>query len=138
MRKQERERNNFIHTQNYGSVMDNYVNHDILDLMPEEVKDTTKELGDIKELLCERTKQQATERERMDDHDNNLVPLLPEAMWMLNTGDRRKKVFTKKHMRSILALCFGVAFPRNNTRRDVLLAELEKRIASHPEKLVSA
>ena len=98
MRKQERERNNFIHTQNYGSVMDNYVNHDILDLMPEEVKDTTKELGDIKELLCERTKQQATERERMDGHDNNLVPLLPEAMWMLNTGERRKKVFTKEHM----------------------------------------
>ncbi|KAL7541497.1 hypothetical protein ACHAXR_010974 [Thalassiosira sp. AJA248-18] len=129
MRKQQRQSmRNLISNQNDGIVVDD--GHDVIaDLTPEEATDITKELVEIKELLQARIEQQGTEEETIEKS------LLPEAMWMLRTGERRKKIFTKEHIRSILSFCFGVDFPRNNTRRDVLLAELEEQIVMHPDIL---
>mmetsp|Transcript_5936 Transcript_5936/g.11412 ORF Transcript_5936/g.11412 Transcript_5936/m.11412 type:complete len:549 (+) Transcript_5936:38-1684(+) len=139
MRKQEREQNkSILYAKNDGAVTTgNVVNRDILDLTPEEVKDITKDLTEIRQALGARAKRMATETQRTEDDD--LVSLLPEAMRMLEKGERRKRVLTKAHIRSILALQFGVIFPRNdrNTRREVLMAKLEEQIASHPEKLES-
>ena len=58
----------------------------------------------------------------------HLQTLLPEAMWMFKTGERRKKVFTKDHIRAILKFCFDMYLPVNNTRRDDLLDTLEMAI----------
>mmetsp|Transcript_14406 Transcript_14406/g.31016 ORF Transcript_14406/g.31016 Transcript_14406/m.31016 type:complete len:544 (+) Transcript_14406:89-1720(+) len=139
MRKQERERNkSILSAKNDGAVISgDVVNRDILDLTPEEVKDITKDLTEIRQALDARAKRMAIETQRKEDDD--LVSLLPEAMWMLKNGERRNRVLTKAHIRSILALQFGVTFPRNdrNTKRDVLMAKLEEQIASHPEKLES-
>jgi len=136
MRKQKRERSNYFRAQMYDkSNVKNNADNEVLDLTPEEANDIKKELVEIKHLLLARLKQQTNEKKHMDQ--DNLISLLPEAIWMLQTGERRKKVFTKDHIRSILSLCFGITYPRNNTKRDALLKELEKWGTRYPEKLLS-
>ena len=96
------------------------------DLTPEEAAEITTELAEIKRVLKSKLDQRGTESERVDR--GHLQTLLPEAMWMFKTGERRKKVFTKDHIRAILAFCFDMHLPVNNTRRDDLLDALEMAI----------
>ena len=99
IRRQERERQKFIRTQSLSSAKANGVD----DLTPEEAKAISLDLAEIKGLIKERLRQQQELK--------RLQSLLPEAMWMYRMGERRKRVFTKDHIRSILLLQFGIDLP---------------------------
>ena len=105
IRRQERERQKFIRTQSLSSAKANGVD----DLTPEEARAISLDLAEIKGLIKERLRQQQELK--------RLQSLLPEAMWMYRMGERRKRVFTKDHIRSILQLQFGIDLPMkmNNT-----------------------
>eukprot|EP00986_Skeletonema_menzelii_P006646 scaffold2532_cov79-Skeletonema_menzelii.AAC.7 len=64
-----------------------------------------------------------------------LTELLPNAIWMFLNNERRKRLFTSDHIRSILLFCFDDAsLARKNTvKRDELLSELERLNDEHPD-----
>lgn len=126
MRKQERER------RDYDAAAGGSDDDDSLDFLTrEESEDIAAELSEIKGLLLDvkRKEDRARDRERLES-------LLPEAVSMFQKGERRRRMFTKDHIRSILALRFGVFRPRTNTIRTKLLAELEKKVADNPDDLL--
>ena len=134
MRKQERKIDKLISAQNYGTTStEEDTDASIEELTPEEANNITKELVEIKTLLRARVDQQEMERDKVER--DKLQLLLPEALRMLRTGERRK-MFTKDHIRSILAFCCGVHLSKRMSRDD-LLAELEKQSAEYPEKLMT-
>lgn len=126
MRKQERQKQQYEREVDYMAENANGGDSSsIQDLSPEEMRDITTELVDIKEILQEKVQQLNTEDERIE-HER-LRKLLPEAIWMFKTGERRKKVFTMEHIRSILVFCFDICLPKNVQRKD-MLEELEKLV----------
>ena len=67
--------------------------------------------------------------------------LLPQALWMLRTGERRKRIFTREHIYSILVLCYNMEITSLTTNKkkknvgwDVLYKELAERYLECPEQ----
>ena len=133
MRRQERERQHFIHTQKEISSASNGV---FDDLTPEEAKAISLELAEIKRLIKSRLGLQQG-MERTTKHREKMQSLLSEATWLLRMGERRKRVFTKEHIRSILLLRYGIDLPRNNASWEDLMNVLEEQRSKHPEQQLS-
>jgi len=105
----------------------------------QQVKDLTTELIEIKNLLKEEAQRQKSAKVERGEVER-LAKLLPEALWMFMNGERRKRLFTTDHIRSILIFCFDDAAAAALTRksivkRDTLLAELERRNDENPDLL---
>jgi response regulator RpfG family c-di-GMP phosphodiesterase len=105
----------------------------------QQVKDLTTELIEIKNLLKEEAQRQKSAKVERGEVER-LAKLLPEALWMFMNGERRKRLFTTDHIRSILIFCFDDAAAAALTRksivkRDNLLAELERRNDENPDLL---
>ena len=133
MRRQERERQHFIHTQKEISSASNGV---FDDLTPEEAKAISLELAEIKRLIKSRLGLQQG-MERTTKHREKMQSLLSEATWLLRMGERRKRVFTKEHIRSILLLRYGMDLPRNNASWENMMNVLEEQRSKHPEQQLS-
>jgi len=131
MRRQERERQHFTHTQSLSVGNDDKVG--IEELTPEEAKAIARELAEIKSLIKERLGQQDSERTIQERQ--KLQSLLAEANWLLRTGERRKRVLTKDHIRSVLLFEFGIELPRNNVSWDDAMNVLEEQRTKHPDQL---
>ncbi len=106
--------------------------------MPQQIKDLTAELVEIKNLLKEEAQRETNiklEQEEME----RLTKLLPNALWMFLNNDRRKnRLFTKDHIRSILLFCFNDASlvrRKSAVTRDELLIELERLNDEDPDIL---
>ena len=97
----------------------------------QQIKDLTTELIEIKNLL----QGEAQRRNKV----KKLTKLLPEALSMYINGERRKRLFTTDHIRSILIFCFDdasfLAARKSIVKRDDLLAELERMNDQHPDLL---
>jgi hypothetical protein len=102
------------------------------DLTTEQFREIANDLIEIRRLIqAQMTSMEgANERERMRS-------LLPEAIWMYRTGERRKRVFTRDHIKSILSSCYDVdVTSKRNARWEVLLRELEDQCTDRPEGLL--
>ncbi len=123
IRRQERERQKFIRTQSLSSANDGA--NGVENLTPEEANAIALDLAEIKGLIKERLGQQR--------ETEKLQSLLPMAMWMLRMGERRKRVFTKEHIRSILLLQFGIDLPlkMNFTRWEDILRVFDEQSSKH-------
>ncbi len=102
------------------------------DLTTEHAREIANDLVEIKELIQARMTS-------MDGTSNfgRLRSLLPEVMWMYRTGERRKRVFTRDHTRSILLCCYDVNVSfKKNVGWDVLLRELDGQCIDRPEGLL--
>jgi DNA-binding response OmpR family regulator len=100
----------------------------------QQVKDLTTELIEIKNLLKEEAQRQTNAKAEQEEV-GRLTKLLPEALWMFMNDERRKRLFTTDHIRSILIFCFDdTALARKSiVKRDDLLAELERRNDENPD-----
>ena len=107
-------------------------NNGVDDLTPEEAKAIALDLAEIKGLIKERLGQK--------HETEKLQSLLPEALWMLRMGERRKRVFTKEHIRSILLLQFGIdlTMKMTSTSWEDMMNMLEKEFSTHPDHLLWA
>ena len=118
--------------------------------LDQQVKDLIAELIEIKNLLKEEEFQKSKAKVEQDKI-KNLTKLLPEALWMYLNGERRKRLFTSDHIRSILRFCFdnnddgvettakcysSLSLARKSiVKRDDLLAELERMNEEYPDRL---
>ena len=148
LRKQEREtkelRNDVV-VGGGGNIMEEEEEEEVADVKyvneiamysasAQQIKDLTTELVEIKNLLKEEAQREINikvEQEVM----GRLTELLPNAIWMFLNNERRKRLFTSDHIRSILLFCFDDAsLARKNTvKRDELLSELERLNDEHPD-----
>ena len=131
---------------------------DILDrgiiecLTLEHAREITNELIEIKKSIIHRqtgssggdsrigtlfTRGTDEEEELMYQHYQSL---LPQALWMYRTGERRKRIFTRDHIYSILVLCYNMEITsltnkkKKNVGWDVLYKELYERYLECPER----
>ena len=114
-------------------------------LTAEQAREIVDDLVEIKELI--RASSQWGGRRRrggttsMEEGGDDLLRdklrhLLPEAIWMYRTGERRKRVFTRDHIKSILSSCYDVDLAsRKNAGWEILRKELEGLCSEHPERL---
>lgn len=134
MRKQERERLGHVQSRDQSAANNSGDAEEgggiEEDLTPEQAAEITEELIEIKELLRARLEERRAGRE-----DADLERILPEALWMVRTGERRKKVFTRDHIGSILRLRFGADTPKGSARRSEMLRELDRLRDEFPERL---
>lgn len=106
----------------------------------QQLNDLKTELTEIKNLLKEEAMQQNKAKVELEEVEG-LTRLLPEAIWMFMNGERRKRLFTSDHIRSILKFCFDddssfVSLPRKGiAKRDDLLAELERMNEEYPDRV---
>ena len=106
----------------------------------QQLKDLKTELMEIKNLLKEEAMQQNKAKIELEEVEG-LTRLLPEAIWMFMNGERRKRLFTSDHIRSILKFCFdssssSSSLPRKGiTKRDDLLEELERMNEEYPDRV---
>lgn len=106
----------------------------------QQLNDLKTELMEIKNLLKEEAMQQNKAKVELEEVEG-LTRLLPEAIWMFMNGERRKRLFTSDHIRSILKFCFDddssfVSLPRKGiAKRDDLLAELERMNEEYPDRV---
>jgi DNA-binding response OmpR family regulator len=113
------------------------------DLTAEQAREIADDLVEIKELIRAssrwggRRRRGGTSMEEGDDLlRDELRHLLSEAIWMYRTGERRKRVFTRDHIKSILSSCYDVDLAsRKNAGWEILRKELEGRCSEHPERL---
>ena len=110
------------------------------DLTVEQAREIADDLVEIKELIRARwggRRRGGTSMEEGNDLlRDELRLLLPEAIWMYRTGERRKRVFTRDHIKSILSSCYDVDLAsRKNAGWEILRKELEGRCSEHPERL---
>ena len=145
LRKQERERRELRNRNavgDGGSMEEEVVDGKYIDELEmysasaQQIKDLTTELVEIKNLLKEEAQRDTNiklEQEEME----RLTKLLPNALWMFLNNDRRNRLFTKDHIRSILLFCFNDAsLARKNTaKKDELLIELERLNDEDPDIL---
>ncbi|KAL9182222.1 hypothetical protein ACHAXT_012874 [Thalassiosira profunda] len=140
MRKQERERSAWRSArQNEGgadATGEGALDREFGDLAPEQAVDLTRDLVEVRKMLQAQVERRQAGKE-MAERDR-LRSLLPNALWMLKTGERRPRAFSKDHIRSILFFCYGAWFPKNNTTRKDVLEELERRMAEKPEKALGS
>jgi DNA-binding response OmpR family regulator len=107
----------------------------------QQLNDLKTELMEIKNLLKEEAMQQNKAKVELEEVEG-LTRLLPEAIWMFMNGERRKRLFTSDHIRSILKFCFddddsSSSLPRraSSTKRDDLLEELERMNEEYPDRV---
>ena len=107
----------------------------------QQLNDLKTELIEIKNLLKEEAMQQNKAKVELEEVEG-LTRLLPEAIWMFMNGERRKRLFTSDHIRSILKFCFddddsSSSLPRraSSTKRDDLLEELERMNEEYPDRV---
>ncbi|KAL3777059.1 hypothetical protein ACHAW5_006310 [Stephanodiscus triporus] len=106
------------------------------DLTTEQAREIADEFGEIKELIRARMGRLQETSTDGNDLKEKLRPLLPEAIWMFRTGERRKRVFTRDHIKSILSSCYGVDLTsKKNAGWENLRKELEGRCSERPERL---
>ena len=152
MRKQERERREWMVGRGLsdldGSGQANLVdtgersnNANILQsysASAQQLNDLKTELMEIKNLLKEEAMQQNKAKVELEEVEG-LTRLLPEAIWMFMNGERRKRLFTSDHIRSILKFCFdddSSSLPRKGImKRDDLLEELERMNEEYPDRV---
>ncbi|KAL7530844.1 hypothetical protein ACHAWF_003532 [Thalassiosira exigua] len=132
MKKQERKRKKWLNEliYNRGGSNEMAISDD---LTHDEMKEITKEMSEITQVLQKALKQQYEEKERLE-HEKQ-AEILPEALWMLKMGETNKRTFTKEHIRSILFLCFNITLPKKYFRKEYLLDLLESQSAKYPDKL---
>ena len=159
-RQQQQQQQQQYESNNYGG--SNYQGRDILDgyLTPEQAREITNELIDIKKsIISSRTGSSSsssssiggvsrigttfargTEEEVVFMYQH-LQSLLPRALWMYRTGERRKRIFTRDHIYSILVLCYNMdiitsltTIKKKNVGWDVLFKELDDRYLECPEQ----
>jgi DNA-binding response OmpR family regulator len=113
------------------------------DLTAEQAREIADDLVEIKELIRAssrwggRRRRGGTSMEEGNDLlRDELRHLLTEAIWMYRTGERRKRVFTRDHIKSILSSCYDFDLAsRKNAGWEILRKELEGRCSEHPERL---
>ena len=155
LRKQERERKEWMSENDLGSSDDDvalelnnnkkekeggggkYVNElAMYSASAHQMKDLTTELIEIKNLLKEEAQRQTNVKVEQEEM-GRLAKLLPNAIWMFMNDERRKRLFSSDHIRSILLFCFDYAsLARKSTaKRDDLLTELERKNEKDPDRL---
>jgi DNA-binding response OmpR family regulator len=150
LRKQERERKKWRNRNanalgGGGSIEDEVVDDgryiDELAMMysasAQQIKDLTAELVEIKNLLKEEAQRETNIKVEQEEMER-LTKLLPNALWMFLNNDRRNRLFTKDHIRSILLFCFNdasLARRKSTVTRDELLIELERLNDEDPDIL---
>ena len=157
LRKQERERKEWMCENDLGSSIDDddvalelnnnkkekeggggkYVNElAMYSASAQQMKDLTTELIEIKNLLKEEAQRQTNVKVEQEEM-GRLAKLLPNALWMFMNDERRKRLFSSDHIRYILLFCFDDAsLARKSTaKRDDLLTELERKNEKDPDRL---
>jgi CheY-like chemotaxis protein len=153
MRKQERERRGWMIGRSSMSDLDGSGQADLADTgersnnanilqsysaSAQQLNDLKTELMEIKNLLKEETMQQNKAKVELEEVEG-LTRLLPEAIWMFMNGERRKRLFTSDHIRSILKFCFdgdSSSLPKKGImKRDDLLEELERMNEEYPDRV---
>ncbi|KAL3815875.1 hypothetical protein ACHAXA_010265 [Cyclostephanos tholiformis] len=106
------------------------------DLTMEQAREITDDLVEIKELI--KARMMSMEGGGNDSPPRErLLTLLPEATWMYRTGERRKRVFTRDHIKSILSTYYDVdVASKKNARWDDLWRELESLRSERPKGLL--
>jgi len=158
--QQQQQQQQQYESNNYGGSNDQ--GRDILDgyLTPEQAREITNELIDIKKsIISNRTGSSSssssiggvgrigttfargTEEQEVVFMYQHLQSLLPKALWMYRTGERRKRIFTRDHMYSILVLCYNMditsltTIKKKNVGWDVLFKELDDRYLECPRTM---
>ncbi len=143
LRKQERERKEWMDDVGGASSSDvveeevKYVDElEMYSASAQQIKDLTRELIEIKKLLKEEAQREINVKVEQEEIER-LTKLLPNALWMFMNNERRKRLFTSDHIRSILLFCFDdVSLARKSTaKRDELLTELERVNDENPDVL---
>jgi CheY-like chemotaxis protein len=122
-------------------------------LTPEQAREITNELIKIKKSIIRRQTGSSGGDSRIgtlftrstEDEEEELLyqhyqTLLPQSLWMYRTGERRKRIFTREHIYSILVLCYNMEITSLTTNKkknvgwDVLYKELYERYLECPER----
>eukprot|EP00984_Skeletonema_dohrnii_P012499 scaffold5078_cov127-Skeletonema_dohrnii-CCMP3373.AAC.2 len=102
----------------------------------QQMNDLTTELIEIKNFLKEEAQRQTNVKVEQEEM-GRLAKLLPNALWMFMNDERRKRLFSSDHIRSILLFCFDDASlaKKSTAKRDDLLTELERKNEKDPDRL---
>ena len=103
----------------------------------QQLNDLRMELIEIKNLLKEQ-EQREMDVKMQNEEMGRLSNLLPNALWMYMNGERRKRLFSVDHIRSILMFCFrdkSLLAKRRNVKRNDLLDELDRMNDEYPDAL---
>ncbi len=146
LRKQERERKEWMNDVSGGGSSSDVVEEQVkyvdelemYSASAQQIKDLTTELIEIKKLLKEEAQREINVKVEQEERER-LTKLLPNALWMFMNNERRKRLFTSDHIRSILLFCFDdESLARKSTaKRDELLIELERVNDEDPDVLSS-